>query len=277
MLVCLNGKFIPHEEAAVAINDGSFLYGESLFETIKARKNNILLQQQHLDRLQQSAKLIEQPCPRDKIEKALCYLAASLTAPWSRLRLTLSRGPFTGLQFPHGDKAWFLLTAVPHEPADNSTVQRGTVCCLAPNRRVNPLSHLPQLKRGNYADCLFARNHALRNGAEEALFVDSRGYLLEGATSNLFALINKRLVTPPAGRLVLKGVMRQQVIAAARELGILTIERPLHLTEACSADEVFLTNSIIDLQPVRRIDDHPIATGTCWQDLLKTLYLRIVS
>lgn len=277
MLVCINGQFIPHEDARVAITDGSVLFGDTLFETIKAKENTILLQRQHLDRLYQSAKLIGLSCPRQRIEKALGYLAASLSTPWSRIRLTLSRGPFNSLQFPDDEKAWFLITAAPYTPPIKPAEETGISCCLAPNRRVNPLSHLPQLKRGNYADCLYARNYAFQCNTDEALFVDSRGYLLEGATSNLFALIDKRLVTPPAGRLVLKGIMRQQVLAAATEIGILTHERPLHVNEVYNADEAFITNAMIDIRPILNIGEHRISPGNCWRALLKTLSLRIGS
>lgn len=277
MLVCLNGHFIPQEVAHVAVNDGAFLYGDSLFETIKAKNQQILLQKQHLDRLELSARLLDIPCPRKKIETALRQLSGAFQTPLTRIRLTLSRGSFSGLQFPTTDKAWFLITATPLAELDEQQRQAGIACCIAPNRRVNPLSHLPQLKRGNYADCLYARNFAIQQGVDEALFVNPRNHLLEGATGNLFALIGKRLVTPPAGRLVLKGIMRQQLMAAASELGILTVERPLLLSEALTADEVFLSNSLIDIQPIRSIDQHQLARGELWNNLLKTLYLRIAS
>lgn len=275
MLVCLNGRFIPREDAQVSINDGAFLYGDSLFETLKACGNRILLQRLHLDRLARSAQLLGIPCPRQNIETALTQLAAALPAPYSRIRLTLSRGSYDGLQFPAEQEAWFLITAVPLAPS--ATRDAGVTCIIAPNRRVNPLSHLPQMKRGNYADCLYARNHARRCGADEALFIDQHGNLLEGATSNLFALIERRLVTPPPGELILDGIMRRQVIAAAHELGILCVERTLSLDEVQNADEAFLTNSIIDLQPIGSIDGRPVKRGEQWQRLRKTLALRIES
>jgi branched-subunit amino acid aminotransferase/4-amino-4-deoxychorismate lyase len=274
MLVCLNGRFIPREDAQVSINDGAFLYGDSLFETLKACGNRVLLQRQHLDRLARSAQLLGISCPRQNIETALTRLAAALPHPHSRIRLTLSRGPYEGLQFPAEEEAWFLLTAVPLAPAASDA---GVTCVIAPNRRVNPLSHLPQMKRGNYADCLYARNHARWCGADEALFIDQHGNLLEGATSNLFALIDRRLVTPPTGELILDGIMRRQVIAAGNELGILCVERPLSLQEVQNADEAFLTNSIIDLQPISSIDSRQIRQGEYWKRLRKTLTLRIES
>lgn len=275
MLVCLNGQFIPHEHASLSTGDGAYLFGDSLFETIKARGKKILLRMQHLDRLEQSAQLLTFPFQRQAIETALHQLAEHLSAPCSRLRLTLSRGDHQGLALPKPARGWFLLTAVPYRETTAQEREDGVSCVLAPNHRVNPLDHLPQLKRGNYADCLYAADYARRKGAREALFVDTDGTLLEGHSSNIFALINRRLVTPPLGHLVLDGIMRRQVISAATELGILVVERPLKLEEVSPAEEVFLTNSLIDLLPVCEIEGKPIKRGECWREIRETLRLRI--
>lgn len=275
MLVCRNGTFIPHEDASLPINDGGFLFGDTLFETLKAKGGNILLPQQHLDRLEHSAKLLNFPFRRDRIETSLQQLANALTAPASRIRLTLSRGSHSGLNLPAAEDGWFLLTAVPYAELGEEERNAGATCVLAPNRRVNPLSHLPQMKRGNYADCLYAADFARRQGAREALFIDDDGRLLEGATSNLFALHDGRLITPPLDTLVLAGIMRRQVIDAATELGLLVVERELLLTELPAAAEAFLCNSLIDLLPVNSIDGQTINRGNSWRSILKTLRMRI--
>ncbi len=275
MLICLNGQFIPQEEARVAVNDGAFLYGDSLFETIKARHQQILLLEQHLRRLEQAAQLLKFPYPRKQIESACSELAKHLTTPASRIRLTLSRGSCQGLLYPAHDQGWFLLTAAPYDQINERHREQGLSCCLAPNQRVNPFSHLPQLKHGNYADCLYARNVAHLQQADEALFIDHHGNLLEGATSNLFAVIDNQLITPPLGNLVLNGVMRRQVIDAAGELGIPSSESPLPLADAIKANEVFLCNSLIDLVPVSTIDGKSINRGGLWKEIHKRISLRI--
>lgn len=275
MLVCLNGTFIPHEDAHLPITDGSFLFGDTLFETLKAQGKKILLQTEHLDRLELSAKLLDFPCPRKRIETSLRQLAAALPAPVSRIRLTLSRGRFSGLALPEKDAGWYLLTAVPLADIDDQQREIGAACVVAPNRRVNPLDHLPQMKRGNYADCLYAADYAHRKGMREALFMDENGYLLEGSTSNLFAIIDDKLVTPPLGRTILAGIMRRQVIDAATELGILVTERNLPLAELNTATEALLCNSLIDILPVAAIDGQPVKRGENWKSLLKTLRMRI--
>lgn len=275
MLVCQNGKFIPREDAQVSINDGGFLFGDTLFETLKAKGRKILLQKEHLDRLELSAGLLDFPCPRTKIESSLQQLAHALTAPASRIRLTLSRGDHFELMFPEKQSGWYLLTAVPYTELSQTEQLSGADCVLAPNQRVNPLSHLPQMKRGNYLDCLYAANFAKRQGAREALFVEENDSVLEGATSNIFAMVDGNLVTPPLGALVLGGIMRREVIATATELGMRVVERELLLKEVMEADEAFLSNSLIDVLPIARIDGQPLRRSAHCQEIFKTLQMRI--
>lgn len=275
MLVNINGRFIPCEQANLSISDGGFLYGDTLFETFKAHGPRVLLMHEHLDRLELSARLLNFPCPREQIETALRPMANALTSPVSRLRLTLSRGPSTGAFLPPLDAGWFLLTAVEaHEPGTDERLQ-GASCVLAPNLRCNPLSHLPQMKRGNYADCLYAADYARKKGAREAIFVDTDGCILEGSCSNIFAMRHGELLTPPLGNLVLGGILRQQIFGAATELGIVTAEREMNLDELLTAEEVFLCNSMIDILPLANIADRPLQRGTTWKELLHTLQQRI--
>jgi branched-subunit amino acid aminotransferase/4-amino-4-deoxychorismate lyase len=275
MLVNLNGRFIPREQAGLSINDGGFLYGDTLFETFKAHGRRILLMHEHLDRLELSARLLNFPCARPRLETALRQMAQGLSAEVSRLRLTLSRGDCRGLALPDPEQGWFLLTALKSDEPTSEQRTAGAACILAPNRRSNPLSHLPQMKRGNHADCLYAADYARNKGAREALFIDERQQVLEGCSSNLFALCDGKLATPPLGSLVLGGVMRQQLFGAAAELGIVVVERKLSLDELFTAEEAFLSNSLIDLLPIDSIEGRRLKRGECWKELLRTTRQRI--
>ena len=271
MLTCLNGEFIKAEEAKLSISDGGFLFGDSLFETFKAHGPRVLLITEHLDRLALSAKLLNFPCDRNKIELSIQRLAEKLTAPASRIRLTISRGSHRGLALPKPEQGWFLLTAVALTELSDAERQTGAPCVSAPNQRINPLSHLPQMKRGNYADCLYAADYAQQKGAREALFLDQQRNVLEGNSSNIFAIIDNRLITPPINNLILAGVMRRQVINAAVAIGLPTVEQNLPLTALQQADELFLSNSLIDILPINSIDGHLVKRGHRWQALLKKL------
>jgi branched-subunit amino acid aminotransferase/4-amino-4-deoxychorismate lyase len=261
MIVNIDGSFIDPAVACLPLDDGAVLFGDSLFETLKAKGGRIRFLEEHLDRIELAARLLAFPFERSAARKALTETAQRLASPVARLRLTLTRGAFTGLHLPPATQGRLFILARPHAEPTESDRTTGVVCVIAPNRRVNPLSHLPQMKRGNYADCLYAADFARRRGAREALFVNAEGRVLEGATSNLFALQGDTLVTPPAGELVLAGIMRRQVLRVAAGLGLQVKESDLPLDELYAADEVFLSNSLIDLLPVSQIEGRPLHRG----------------
>lgn len=261
MIVNLDGRFVPAEQACLPLNDGAVLFGDTLFETIKVRHGAVLLADAHLDRIQLAAALLDFPCDRVTMQTALWHTAQQLPWPVARLRLTLSRGSCNGLQAPPRANARTLITATAYREPDENAFATGAVCVFAPNRRVNPLSHLPQMKRGNYADCLYAARFAHANGAREALFRSEDGLVLEGATSNLFILKGNLLITPEAGELVLAGIMRRQVLLRAKDFGLHIEERPVTTAELLLADEAFLTNALIDVLPIARIEATPLKRG----------------
>ena len=272
MIVNFDGTFLPAAEARLPINDGAVLFGDTLFETLKAHETAIRYLEQHLDRIEHSCRLLDMPFNRRRVCEALLATAARLRSPCSRLRLTVSRGPFASLAFPAAERGHFILTATPYaEPTDDER-RRGARCVFAPNRRVNPLSHLPQMKRGNYADCLYAANFARERGAREALFVSETGQVLEGATSNLFIVQGKTLVTPPAGQRVLDGILRRQVLDSAHRLGMIAEEREIEVEELLAADEAFLTNALIDILPIASIENHRISQGPVTHSLRNRLH-----
>ena len=267
MILNLDGEFVEPGKASVPVTDGAFLYGDSLFETMKARGSRICFQEEHLDRLELSARLLVFPISRSRVREALNATAERLHAPVSRLRLTLTRRDFSGPGLPTPGGGRFVIQARPY--AEPSAAQRaaGALCVLAPNRRVNPLSHLPQMKRGNYADCLYALDHARRRGAREALFVTPEGALLEGTTSNLFLVRDGVLLTPPAGDLVLAGILRRQVLDAAARRDIPVRVEQVSLPDLYAAGEVFLTNALTGPLPVANVEGRAVARG----DLAETL------
>ena len=266
MLVSLNGRFIPHEDARLSLTDTALLYGDTLFETFRAENNRILLQKEHLDRLCLSAQLLEFPCDRPCLEAALSRMAAVLKDDVSRLRLTLGRGPSLGFRLAEGDDSWFALTAVAASPPDNEEREMGVSCVTAPNSRSNPLNHLPQMKRGNHADCLYAADFAYKQNAREALFVD-QGRVIEGSSSNIFVRSGEQLYTPPVSKLVLAGITRREIISTAIEFGLQVAEEALPIERVIEADEIWLSNAMVEILPVACIDKQGVKLGKLWQKI----------
>jgi len=271
VIVNLDGTFIADDQAGLPVDDGAILFGDTLFETIKVRHNTILLAEPHLDRIQMSAALLDFPCDRDAIRTALQQTAKQLPWPVARMRLTLSRGRCKGLQSPPKENARTLITASAYVEPDDNQIRAGADCVFAPNRRVNPLSHLPQMKRGNYADCLYAARFAQAKGAREALFCNDEGHVLEGATSNLFIVKDNILITPEAGEVVLAGIMRRHILQIAKTLGLATEERPISKNDLILADEAFLSNALIDIMPIARIESTHIKRGKLAIKLLQKI------
>lgn len=272
MIVFLDDRLVCPDQACLGVEDGAVRFGDSLFETLLARDGRIRFLEEHLDRIARSADLIAFPCNRAAARAALDLCAQKLAAPAARLRLTLTRGRYPGLQLPPPvQPGRLLITAAPYTPPTQGERKAGVRCVLAPNQRVNPLCHLPQMKRGNYADCLYAADFARRQGAREALFCTPDGQLLEGATSNLFAIVDGILVTPPAGELVLAGILRRQILKAADRLGLAWREAPLPLAEISAAEEMFLSNSLIGLLPVASINGTPLRRSQRWEGLLQAI------
>jgi branched-chain amino acid aminotransferase len=269
MIVNIDGEFV--QEGTLAVSDGAVLFGDTLFETLLARGGEIRLLSDHLDRIEFSAALLDFPFDRERAADALRAVAQRLRTPASRLRLTLTRGEYEGLYFPLPERSRLIATAVPYtEPTDQER-RDGVRCAIAPNRRVNPLSHLPQMKRGNYVDCLYAAAHARSLGFREALFVDEQGRLLEGATTNVFLIQNGTLITPPCGDIVLPGIMRRQVLRAVARLKVPVFEKQILLPKLYGADEVFLTSSLVGVLPVAAVGDQPLYRGDLGLMLLEEI------
>ena len=271
MIANHNGRFINSTDPIITGQDGAWLYGDTLFETMKAKDGHIYFLSRHLDRLEYSAGLTDFPFDRTKIIEALDASLQQAEKTTQRIRLTISRGAHTSVAFPANDSGYFLIQVMPYEEPGEDEQTGGISCVLAPNRRVNPLSHCPQMKRGNYADCLYAANYARSKGAREALFVSRRGLLLEGATSNAFLIRNDTLITPTLGELVLRGIIRGLVLELAGEWGMRIESREVPLDEVYNADELFITNSLIDVLPVAEVDGRTVRKGPLTQKFLAAL------
>lgn len=250
--------------------DGGWLFGDSLFETLLMRGNRPLLLDRHLDRLELSAHLSAMPFDRKSSEALIATALAQTPYPTARLRLTLSRGVSPGLAFP-ATGAEPLLTIAPYAEPTPEQRTTGWRAVAAPNQRVNPVSHLPQMKRGNYADCLYACNHARSCGADEALFFTPENRVLEGSISNLFLIRGDRLLTPHLGGLVLAGVIRSRLLQLAEGCGLQAGEAELTEAELFDADEVLVCNSLLLIMPLVELDGRPLQRGERWRDLLATL------
>lgn len=259
--VWLGDGLVPASEARVSVFDRGFRSGEGLFETFRSYGDHPFRLEAHLDRAAAGAEALDLDLPpRALLARAVRATAVANAGPGDRaLRLTLTPGvidpssPFPGS--PTGPPT-LVVTAHPLAiPA--STYGAGVAVVCIPRLR-----EFPTVKAVSYLTASLARREAAARGAAEAVLVDETGEVREGSYSNIFAVIDGGLVTPPITAGILPGVTRAVVLELARAAGIPTRETRLTVDELHAADEVLLTATTREIVPVTSVDGEPTADGT---------------
>jgi aminodeoxychorismate lyase len=270
MIVCLNGRFVPEEDAVVSIFDRSFLYGDGLFETIRIIRGQPLLWREHLQRLQDGADhlRIQVPFPPEALRAQGQELISRNGQAEAVLRVTLSRGVgprgYSIRQTPHPT---LVLSMHPAPVFDLHPETRWKV--ITSSVRVHDRDPLARLKTANKLPQILARMEADLNNADEALILDQEERVLEASGANIFWETNRQLQTPPLSAPILPGIMRAEVIRWVKSLGQSVEERRPTSDELCTSDGVFLTNSVVGLVAVATIDGRAVRDSTWIQELRK--------
>jgi branched-chain amino acid aminotransferase len=275
--VHVNGRLLSGARASISVFDRGLLYGDGLFETLRAYRGKVFALDQHLLRLQSSARFLGIRVPH---RAWLTDIAALLTrnrllATDARVRITVTRGVAApGLVPPHGIRPMTIITTDPVEPAVARAQQRGVRVALVPFARDGFLAEHKVL---NYLPGVLGKVIAARHKAFEGVFVDAQGHITEGTTSNVFVWHGKRLLTPPAAG-ILPGLTRRMIIEAAVADGVRVTERPLSGKDLFDADEAFLTSSVIEVVPIIAVEGRNIGGATVGPrtQRLQHLYRQIV-
>lgn len=261
--LCVGGQLVTEREASVPAT-GGVLYGYGLFETMRASAGRVFRLDAHEARLRDGARVLSLDVPFDShgLRRAIDVVLDrnGLARVDAAVRLTLEGGPMPA----HGDAtpapARWIVTARELIEYPESLYERGASAVVADVRR-NETSPLSRLKTLNYLDNLLARHAARAAGADEALFLNTRGNIAEGAASNVFIVRGRELLTPPIGDGALPGITRAIVLELAPSLGLIPREATLTLDALRTAAEAFLTNSLMGVLPLMRLDGAPIAGG----------------
>lgn len=261
--VFINGRFVPADEAVVSVFDRGFRTGEGVFETFRSYTGYVFRLDAHLDRAFAGAEVLGfDPGPRERIAEAVRAVADrsldALGGGDAVVRLTLTPGSISPTSPFPGDPVGAPTVVVSAHPLeiDPAVHHRGVKVMSVPLAR-----ELPHVKALSYLAASLARAEARRAGAAEALLVDGLGRVLEGAGSNVFAMVDGVLVTPPVRDGLLPGVTRAVVIELAPELGLEVHEDPLPIDGFGRFDEVFLTATTREVVPVVEVDGTAIADG----------------
>jgi branched-chain amino acid aminotransferase len=261
--ICWNGRIVRASEVTISPLDHGVLYGDGLFETMRAYDGRVFRLDAHLERLAASAPVLhlELPWTAAELGTAVEQALSANTLTDAYLRLTVLRG--VGPPGPDPRlcrEPQYFVVARPLKPYPERCYAEGAVAVVATTRQ-NEGSPLSRVKSLSYLNHVLARVEAREAGADEALLLNGRGELAEGASSNLFALCGGTLVTPPVESGCLPGIARAVVLEIAPRLGLAVALRPLALSELLDADEAFLTNSLMEVMPLARAGDRPIGSG----------------
>jgi len=258
--VFLNDRLVDMEQAQVSVTDGGFLYGAGLFETMRSRSGVVFRLQDHLDRLLLSAATlsINHSYDRAFLERAIDDVLQANQLKDARLRLTLTGGPLAESEDQR--KATLMITATEFQPYPPDYYRTGVLVVLCPFRQ-NPTDPVSGHKTTSYYPRLLALNLAHQRKAAEALWFTTDGRLAEGCVSNVFLVKGPVLHTPSAQTPVLPGIARKAILQLAQQQSIEVIEKDLTISDLLDAEEVFLTNVIMEVLPVIQVEKHVVGEG----------------
>lgn len=264
MWIYLNDRFVSEEEAKVSVFDYGFLYGDGLFETLRAYQGKIFALSEHLKRLADSALRLHMSIPSSK------HLAECLTETLQRnglkeaiLRLTITRGENQiPLRPDLCKKRTLVITARPFVGLHPDWLQQGVSADIVSIPRSTATGKGASLKSLNFLNNILAKLEKEEGNLFERIFLSAEGHLSEGTVSNLFFVTQEKLKTPSTECTILEGVTRNIVIELARKEGITVEEGSYPPQDLLNAEEAFLTNTGIELLSLTQVNTHKIGSGT---------------
>ncbi len=258
--VFLNDKLLDIDKARISVTDSGFLYGAGLFETMRSYNGKVFALNDHLDRLFFSAGSlsINNPYDRKHLTDAIYKVLRANKLTDARLRLTLTNGPMS--QSDEQRKPTLLITAAKLQPYPAEYYQKGVLVVLCPFRQ-NAGEPTCGHKTTSYFSRMIALNRAHQKRAAEALWFTTNNLLAEGCISNVFLVKNSVLHTPPIVTPVLAGIARKTVCQIALTNSIKLVEKDLSIDDVLAADEIFLTNVIMQIMPVTAVEKHTVGDG----------------
>jgi branched-chain amino acid aminotransferase len=264
MQIYIDGAFYPESEAKISVFDHGLLYGDGVFEGIRLYDGNVFRLDEHLERLEYSAKaiLLSIPLTRSELSNIVCEACRVNNLTDAYIRLVVTRGPGDlGLApwlcpkatlFVIADK----ITLYPQEHYDN-----GLAIVTVPTRRIGPASLPSTIKSLNYLNNILAKIEAKQFGALEAIMLNEQGFVAECTADNVFIVHKGVLLTTPSSQGALEGITRGTIISIAQELNLPFKETTLTRYDIWCADECFLTGTGAEVIPVTKLDGRVIGSG----------------
>ncbi|MCW4015079.1 MAG: branched-chain-amino-acid transaminase [Candidatus Bathyarchaeota archaeon] len=265
LLVYIDGKFYPKSEAKISVYDHGLLYGDGVFEGIRAYNGVVFKLKEHIDRLYKSAHpiFLKIPLTKAELSKAVIETLKKNNLKDAYIRLVVTRGVGDlGLDPRKCPKATIIIITEPLlQLHSTEKVENGINTVITWVRR-NPVdSATHEMKSLNYLNSILGKIEANNIGADEAICLDKKGYVCEGVGENLFIVRDGKLLTPPLSSGALDGITRTLILRLAKKLGIEVTERDITPNELFTADEAFFTGTAAEVAPIREVNGRLIGTG----------------
>ena len=256
-IVYINGLFWPIDKATISVLDRGFTYGDGLFETMRSYSGKIFRMECHLDRLFRSARsiFIDIPMTKNEIRTAINGTIQLNKLSNSIARLTITRGehdPGLNIDYNAPPTVVILVRATKVNP--ENVYKKGIGIKLYKKSAIRTQGISDQIKSCNYLSNILLREKAIKEGFFEAILLDNNNNVTEGTISNLFLIKNNQLKTPSLNEFVLGGIMRNAILDICRTNNISFKETAITEKDLYEADEIFLTNSGIEVLPVSNIN-----------------------
>ena len=264
MKIYIDGKYYDEKNAKVSVFDHGLLYGDGIFEGIRAYNGRVFRLQEHIDRLFDSAKaiLLDIPITHAAMMRAVVETCRANKIRDGYIRLIVTRGVGTlGLNPKRCKRPSIIVIAGKIQLYPQELYARGLDIVTVPTTRNLPNAVNPAIKSLNYLNNILAKIEANNAGVEEAVMLNAEGYVAECTGDNIFIVKGGRLLTPPLSAGALYGITRGVVMDLAREAGLSVSEPNLTRYDLFIADECFLTGTGAELIPVVKIDGRVIGTG----------------
>lgn len=264
MKVYMNGEFVDAADAKVSVFDHGLLYGDGVFEGIRLYDGCVFKLDEHLERLEHSAKaiLLDIPLTRAELSEAVCEACRVNNLKDGYIRLVITRGVGSlGLSHKSCKNPGIIIIADKISLYPEEYYEKGLRIVTSATRRINPAALPPMVKSLNYLNNIMAKADAGLAGCLEAIMLNDQGYVAECTGDNIFLRHKDRWATPPFHAGALKGITRGAVLDIMKDEGIQAVETNLTRYEVWTADEIFLTGTAAEIIPVVDVDGRTIGTG----------------
>ena len=263
-LIYIDGEYYPKSQAKISVFDHGLLYGDGVFEGIRAYKGTVFKLKEHIERLYQSAHsmMLQIPLTKEQVTEAVLETLRKNNMKDAYIRLVVTRGMGDlGLDPRKCPKATIIIIAGAIVLHGNEAKEKGITTLVSWVRRhpVDATSH--EIKSLNYLNSVMAKIEANAAGTDEAICLDKNGFVAEGVGENIFIVKNGRLFTPPVCSGALPGITAQVTARLAAKLGAEVTESNITPYQLFNADEVFFTGTAAEIVPIREVNKRQIGDG----------------